>query len=213
MSRPQPTTLEPSRVFSEKEKQEKRQRWIKKWIPLDLYHHDLRSAANAIYDYCEQYAKNPARGNTVVVYGENGCAKTSIARCVFRWQRNIKLLLKATPNPSSGEFETPSACFVNWAKIVDGFKDRERDGFGIIEDLRNCSLLILDDVGAEHDPSKIGVEKLYSVLSSREFRWNIITTNIPPQQWPDKFERRVDSRLWRNAIHIDLSKVPDYSKI
>lgn len=104
----------------------------------------------------------------------------------------------------------PTAWFSNWPKIVDGMKTNE---WQVLEDLQAASMLIIDDVGAEHDPSKCGVEKLYILLNHREHRWNIITTNIPPSGWEEKFERRISSRLFRNAQHIDLSSVPDFSTL
>lgn len=149
----------------------------------------------------------------MVLYGANGSGKSSFAKSISRWQKSIKHLLRPIPHPTSGEFTTPERCFVNWAKVVDGFKNQDGNGFAVIEDLRACSLLILDDLGSEYDKSSVGMEKVYTLLTDREFMWNIITTNYPPDQWSSKFESRVDSRLWRNAEHIDMRLVPDYSKI
>lgn len=144
---------------------------------------------------------------TVVIYGENGCGKSHIAKCVFRWANRIAHKLPPV-KLAEDEFGIPSTALHNWPAIVDGFK---REQWSVIDDLESATLLILDDIGAEHDPSKIGVEKLYILLSRREFKWNIITTNVVPGAWDEKFERRIASRLFRNAHHIDLSEVPDYS--
>lgn len=109
---------------------------------------------------------------------------------------------------TQGNMSIPSVSYVSWPAIVDGFKNQE---WQILEDLQASSLLVIDDIGAEHDPSKIGLEKLYILLSRREHRWNIITTNVQPKFWPEKFEQRISSRLFRNAEHIDMSQVPDFS--
>lgn len=209
LSKPQQSTP-PSPASNDSAKRDK---WIRRWLRMELNHYQLKVAVNQIHDFCANYSKNPARGNTVVIFGENGSGKTHLAKAVSRWQRNIKHMLKPVLDEASNEFTIPACCFVRWADIVDGFKNREGDGFAVIDDLKSCSLLIADDVGSDHDPSGIGVEKLYTILNSREFRWNLITTNYPPESWADRFERRVDSRLYRNAIHIDLSRVPDFSKI
>lgn len=102
----------------------------------------------------------------------------------------------------------PNSMFVEWGRIVKGFKEQE---YKIMEDMEACSMLCLDDIGAEHDPSKFGSEELYLLLSRREFRWNLISTNVVPELWEEKFERRIASRLFRNAVHVDMSQVPDFS--
>jgi DNA replication protein DnaC len=90
---------------------------------------------------------------------------------------------------------------------VDAFK---RDQWGVIDEACEQSLLVLDDIGAEHDPSGIGREKLYYILERRAQKWTVLTTNCPPLEWETKFESRIASRFLRNCISVDLSEVPDY---
>jgi len=94
--------------------------------------------------------------------------------------------------------------------LLDRFKGGE---WSLIEDLINATVLIIDDLGAEYDPSGMGVEKLCQILSRREFRWTLITTNIAPNDWPLKLDGRVASRLVRNSTLVDLSDVPDFSTL
>lgn len=96
---------------------------------------------------------------------------------------------------------------VNWAKRVDDFKAGSWD----VEELLDADLLVIDDLGAEHDPSKAGAEKLYYVLERRECRWTLITSNYGPNQWEQRFERRIADRLFRNCEHLDLSELPSFS--
>ncbi len=209
LSKAQPSTASASPAS--KESLKKRQDWLDKWLKMQPRHHQLKVAMVQVYDLCSEYAKSPARGKTIVIYGENGCGKSHIAKAISRWSKAVKLHLPPVLSSAvENEFGPPSTWFVNWAKIVDGFKPPRSD-YQILEDLEACTLLIVDDIGAEHDPSRIGVEKIYTLLNRREFRWNIITTNIRPDQWEEKFERRVSSRMYRNAVHIDLSLVPDYN--
>jgi DNA replication protein DnaC len=141
-----------------------------------------------------------------VLIGENGSGKTHIARHVRAWASAVTLMLP--PVDAAVGVKMPDVCMVSWPAVVDGFKQRE---FSVMEDLLDCSLCILDDIGAEHDPSGFGKEQLCLLLSRREFRWTLITTNIQPGAWPTVFERRIASRLVRGAEHVDLSKVPDYA--
>lgn len=96
---------------------------------------------------------------------------------------------------------------VNWSEQVNAFKSGEWE----TEHLTEPAMLILDDIGAEHDPSKCGAEKLYMVLERREWKWTLITTNISASHWEQRFERRISDRLLRNSAIVDLTKVPSYS--
>ena len=125
----------------------------------------LKHATDTLYDLCGKIAKNPSRGQTIVIYGENGCGKSHLARAVYRWAKAVKMLLPLVIDTSAnGSVSTVDCQYVNWAAIVDGFKPPRND-YQIIEDLQFCTLLVVDDIGAEHDPSKIGVEKLYVMLN------------------------------------------------
>lgn len=154
------------------------------------------------------YAKQPSRGRTIVLFGENGCGKTRTAKALFNWASRVAMLIPLVDSEESMKLAT--ARYAHWPAIVDGFKKQQ---FSITDELRDCELLVVDDIGAEHDPSGFGSEQLYLLLSRREFKWNVFTTNIHPQDWHSKMERRVASRLFRNAEHIDLSQVPDYSTL
>ena len=143
-----------------------------------------------------------------MLYGENGCGKTRTARLMARWANLIALEIPFASNSESVGARLSNSAIVHWPSVVNGFHNGE---FGATDDILNASLAVIDDIGAEHDPSGYGREQLYLVLSRREFRWNIITTNLPPGAWHDRLERRIASRLFRNADHIDLSSVPDYS--
>lgn len=186
---------------------QQRQKWLDKWLPLEATHPQIEEARQKIYSVCAAYARTPAHGRTLVIIGENGAGKSRIANHIAFWARAIALKLPMVEHADLG-LGAPSVAYALWPDIVDGFK---RNEWEIVDDMQKSAMLILDDIGAEHDPSKIGVEKLYILLSRREFKWNIITTNMQPFAWEEKFERRISSRLYRNAEHIDLSKVPDYS--
>lgn len=204
-----PTTEQPSQ--DSKESLKKKRDWLDKWLKLKISHPQLAKAESQIYDFCSEFASNPSVGKTVVMFGSNGCGKSHILKAVMRWANAIKMRIPlVVDHDVSGQVSTAVNMLVIWAEIVDGFKPPRND-YQIIEDLTICTLLGIDDIGAEHDPSGIGVEKLYVMLNRREKRWNLVTTNIQPAAWRDKFESRVSSRLFRNAIHIDLSEVPDYN--
>lgn len=209
----QRTTPPPSQDSSENEKkqidlEERKRQWLAKWLCLKPTHPALKEAESIIYRFCCRYYKSPAFGETIVIYGENGCGKTHIARRVTEWANHVSLNLPLVAVDVG--LGCPECVFAHWPSIVDGFKAQQ---FKVMDDLSEAALLVIDDIGAEHDPSGFGREQLYLLLSRREKRNNLVTTNFPPSQWPDMLERRIASRLFRNSTHIDLSQVPDYSTV
>jgi DNA replication protein DnaC len=174
-------------------------------------HPGLIKAMDQVFDFCVDYTKSPGRGRTLIIHGDNGTGKSRLSRKISRWAKQVamKLPLVVDQLGMQGNMMVPSVHFSSWPEVVDGFK---RDEWQILEDMQAATLLLVDDIGAEHDPSRIGVEKMYVLLNRREFRWNVFSTNVAPAGWVEKFERRIASRFYRNAIHVDLSGVPDFSQ-
>lgn len=182
-----------------------KERWIKSRLHLDHHHPDVISLEDSIFDFCQRFARCPARGRRMVIYGNNGNGKTHVTRCVHRWVCDRALDLPLVAGTEGAKIA--DSMFVNWAERVDDFRGGDWD----IEEMVEATLLVLDDIGAEHDPSKFSVEKLYLILERRAARWTLITTNLLPAQWEEHFDRRIADRLFRNTEHVDFSAVPSYS--
>lgn len=183
-----------------------RQQWLKKWIALDCHCEALKKLEQEAFEFCSAVCKAPTKGYLLVIYGANGTGKTHAGKKIVRWLNRTAEKVRLVPFEES--WRKANAVFENWPAVVDGFKKGQ---WTVIDDLMDATVSVLDDVGAEHDPSKIGLEKLYRVLSEREGRFTVLTTNILPSEWSEKFERRNASRLFRKSRHVDLTKVPDYS--
>lgn len=82
-----------------------------------------------------------------------------------------------------------------------------------MDDAFENDLVILDDIGAETDQYKSGIpnDKLCQILSRREKRFTVVTTNIAPQNWMERFDGRINDRLCRNSVILDISGVPSYA--
>lgn len=145
---------------------------------------------------------------SLVLFGQNGCGKSHTLKKIERWVRAVAMSLPLVRGEEG--MQIPSVCSVSWPEVVKWLQEREFGGF---DELVQCSMLLIDDVGAEHDPSGYGREHLYLLLSRRERKWNLVTTNIPPLNWKTKLEARTASRLHRNALHVDLTAVPDFSEV
>lgn len=163
----------------------------------------------AVYEFCKAYSKRPSVGNRLIISGPNGVGKTHCAKAIHKWAQRISLQLPLVhiPNVDGDDIQLATAQYLFWPGVVDGFK---RDEWDIVEEACKQSLVVLDDVGAEHDPSGIGREKLYYMLERRAQMWTVITTNVPPNQWDTRFESRIASRFLRNCVVVDLADVQDY---
>jgi DNA replication protein DnaC len=181
-----------------------------KWLPMKITHPQLKAARDALYKFCCEMAARPKVGRTAVIFGENGTGKSRLLRQVSKWLSSTAQFLPMVLREDLGDtVGLPYAKFLHWPSVIDEFQKRQ--DIVPLDDAMISTLTIFDDIGAEHDPSGYAREQLYLLLSRREFKWNLISTNYPPAEWHNRFERRIASRLFRNAEHIDLSEVPDFS--
>lgn len=179
--------------------------WVKQRLGLEPYHADVALLEDAVFRVCQGVAANPGRGKRLVMYGNNGNGKSRACRAMKRFiadrAMDLPLVMR---NDNAALVE---CILVHWPSKVDRFKTGDWD----IDDLLETDLLLLDDFGAEHDPSKAGLEKMYLILERREWKWTVLTTNVSPEFWEERFERRIADRLFRNCEHVDLSNLPSYS--
>lgn len=158
------------------------------------------------WHFCAGYRQNPKRGQLMVIYGNNGVGKSLVAKGMCKWAFDTRANFEKIA-VSASEVKVPDVKFFAWSKFLDRYRDGEREH---VQDAYNCCLLILDEVGGAHDPFAVGTDKLCSILSSREFKWTVITTNLTPENWETAFDRRIASRFFRNAIHVEMNNVNDY---
>lgn len=181
---------------------------------MKLHHPQLKGALEPLVKLVLAITDPKSIGGVFILFGSNGCGKSHVAHGIEAIFKDRRMKIGPTHVSSTSEHEADckivESRFVHWPSAVEGIK---KEQWIIFEDCCAEYFVTLDDIGAEHDPSGIGLEKLYLILNRREFKHTLITTNFPPQEWESKFERRIASRLFRNATHIDLSEVPDYSTI
>lgn len=186
-------------------------RWRRKWLDgrlnLQPYHSEVKRLEDAIWDFCVGICASPRRGNRVLLWGTNGNGKTRSMKAIARWVRDRAIDLPLDQDPE-GEQTLTSCVLVNWAERVDAMKAQQNWN---IEDLIAPTVTLIDDVGAEHDPSAVGKSKLYLILEARLNRWTMLTTNLEDSQWGEMINRRVADRFFRNCEQVDLSKLPSFS--
>lgn len=187
--------------------------WCENWLQLNVAHHpDLQKLERAVTKFCLNIWVNPKRGWLLVIHGENGTGKTHCAKAVHRWIQSTghaNQYIRAIKQADEHRTYLRSY-FWSWPELIDHLKN---GGWDIISDLLEVPVLIIDELGGEHDPSRVGVDKLCQVLSHRERMFTLVTTNIQPEAWEKTFDRRIASRFGRNAITVDLSNVPDFATL
>ena len=195
----------------------KQQEWSRRWIGVRSFGEpQLERAERTVVAAARLMSKSPHAGALIVFFGRNGTGKTHCARALVNWAKTT--FGECRYVPQANVVRMPAAAFYRWPGLLDRMKSGEWD---IAHDLSPPSsfpgflegyeLLALDDIGAEHDPTSVGRDKLCQILSAREKSWTVVTTNILPSSWGQVFEHRIESRLFRNAVHVDLSNVTDYA--
>lgn len=180
---------------------------------MELYHTQLELLGDAIYEFSGRvfYKRNPGEGKLMLLCGLNGCGKTHAAKALHSWFNLVRMGIGPVAfknQEGTIDAQIPNSICVNWPEVVAGFK---QDQWLIVDLLCNEYFAVIDDIGGEYDPSGVGAEKLYLILSRREHKHTVITTNVSPEKFCDRFERRIASRLFRNTTEVDLFDVPDFS--
>lgn len=183
--------------------------WQRKWLRLDCHCQEIQEMATAAQAFCKRWFYNSAGPTLFVLAGNPSVGKTHLAASIFTVCS--KLGMKAW---EAGGWSlighVPCCSYCSWPVATDCFK---AGAYGALEDYLKADLLVIDDIGAEHDPSKNAADKLCQILSARESKFTVITTNIPPGNWAERFDVRIADRLLRNSEVIDLFSVKPYTSV
>lgn len=97
---------------------------------------------------------------------------------------------------------------MSWPEVANELNEKN---FSSMQGLMDHELIVLDDVGAENDPWKVCADKLCQIMSRRESKFAVVTTNAAPDKWTEVFDGRITDRFLRNSVLVDLSGVPSYA--
>jgi DNA replication protein DnaC len=172
------------------------------------WHPEAAKLAMAVERWCKRCITRDAHPRLMVICGANGIGKSMAARAAARY-----VTCAAITGWEMGYWpEPPRVRLIAWSRIA-GVVPSERSGDGAAWDLAiDMDVVVLDDVGAEVDRFKndLPVENLRLILEERRDKWTLITTNLFPEDFADKWDDRVADRLYRNSEVIALRSIQSY---
>ena len=181
--------------------------WRAKWIGLDEHHAEVLEMSMAAEQFVKRCLTDDGQPRLLVLSGKNGVGKTTVA------QRIIEAVgLIGISAWSSGRCrKPPMSRSYHWQRLAS-VKPGDRQGETLWTECVELDMALLDDIGAEVDQFKSGLaaENLRLMLEERKAKWTVVTTNIMPRDWSKAWDQRVEDRLHRNSIIVELKTAPSY---
>lgn len=156
---------------------------------------DLNRFENAV-NACKKFVEDFNLGyHNLFFYGTVGTGKSFLSGCVAR---------DLIERGHSVIYFSSSQLFEILSRNTFDYRNKEELG-GLFEDLYNCDLLIIDDLGTELTNSFVA-SSLFSCLNERHLRKHstIISTNLSLEELSVRYSERIFSRI---TSHFDLYKL------
>ena len=144
---------------------------------------------------CRNFIQEFPSGRNLFFYGSVGAGKTFLSNCVAKElieKGNLVLYFSA-----SGLIDILSG---------NSFSGKSReDLYSVGQDLYNCDLLVVDDLGTEYTNAYV-VSQLFSCINERLLRKKstLISTNLSLEDLRNKYSERIFSRITSN---YDMYKI------
>jgi DNA replication protein DnaC len=172
----------------------------------------LIAAKNIAMKFVQDIKDHPWDGGyCLTLAGKSGIGKTMLAKIIMaelglnEWGYCSKIPRKF----AAGKLLSFNARIFDMRKVSDGFK---AGNYGIVDRMEEESLAILDDMGADHDPSRVTASKTDRVLRSRNGKWTVVTVNLPLAEIGEKLDNRIASFLIRDNNRFLEISADDFAK-
>ena len=152
------------------------------------------------------------RSRRLVLCGHPGCGKTQLGKALCRWAGAVSMLAWERGHYSS----PPGSLFLQWQEVCDRLEDSRASMVQELSEAIESPLLVVDDIGAESDRFKSGkgIDALCYLLTRRQDSgFTLLTTNVLPARWKERWDARVDDRLKRNSEVVDMSQCPSWTAV
>lgn len=126
--------------------------------------------------------------------GPSGTGKTHLSKMLFRHFMGASRF-NIDFDPVQQKVIGNTGQFCNWRKLS---ADLKSGCYELIEDLIDDWFVVLDDVGASHDPSGFIASALDQVIAGRLKKWTVITCNFGLAQIAERMDERIASRMIRD---------------
>lgn len=179
---------------------------------MECHHPKVQEMADAVTALCGCWLSH-TNPHLLIVAGNSGCGKTLISRRALTFfSRSDKLAYDSGKWPGS---KFPVTEFVHWPSLCIEIEEGVKESMAV-RDVENADCVILDDIGAETDRYKSGFSTglLARVLDGLKNKWGIITTNVHPSKWRERWDKRVEDRLLRhNSQIISMFDCPSFQEV
>ncbi len=137
--------------------------------------------------------------------GTSGAGKTYLARRIWMW-------FKKSPHFRSvhiGGNTYYAGSWIHWPNMASDLLSNQ--GYESLKELQDERLIVLDEIGADRDPSGHVRDCLARVLSARVGKWTIITSNKTLGDVQRDIDTRISSRMIRDGnVVVDVNML-DYA--
>lgn len=139
--------------------------------------------------------------------GTSGAGKTYLARRIWKWFKRSPLFT-ATVDPETREIQYPGE-WCDWPELAGELLGNQ--GYAQLNDLKSEKFVVLDEIGADRDPSGHVRDCLARVLSARVGMWTIMTSNKSLGEIQRDIDTRISSRMLRDGSLVVDVDVTDFA--
>lgn len=168
-----------------------------KFVSNRFYHGDDLTNFQDTYQKCIEFTQNFQKDyHNLVFYGTVGTGKSFLSGCI------AKSLLEAG---HSVIYFSAASLIDTLSKYNYEYKNKNENN-DIYQDIYNCDLLIIDDLGTEMT-TDYSVSKLFTCLNERFIRKHaiVISTNLSLEELKLRYSDRIFSRLTSNSVFCHLT--------
>lgn len=180
----------------------------------------LAEIEQAALTFCRDVSDTPLQPYWLSFLGKTGNGKTHLAKRAYRWMKvNCRAPVAGLDTgtcviDTEGRDKYPwehyvfPCCYIDWRRLCGTLRSGD---FSEINYLCDAWLVVLDDIGTEHDPSGFIASTLDRILNSRLRKWTLITCNLSLAQIAEGLDVRIASRMQRDNSKVIEIDCPDYS--